>query len=186
LGKEGGFSNDPLIRIPFPPEAQFAANTLRDIGLGQLVDEFELKLNKGAEEGAKKALPIFTGAIKQMTFNDVKNILLGGENAATDYFKQATSTALYQAFSPEIQGTLDQVGATKVWTDLTTRYNAIPLTRKKVETDLVKYATNKAMDGLFLKVAEQEALIRKDPINRTSDLLKKVFSYADRQKAAGN
>jgi hypothetical protein len=184
LGKEGGYLNNPQVKIPFPKEAEFAATTLRDIGLGQLVDNFEQKLNEGAEKGAQKALPIFKNAIKAMTFEDVKGILLGGENAATDYFKAKTTTGLYQAFSPEIKTTLEQVGATQIWTELTTRYNKIPFTNKKVETDLVKYATNKAMDGLFLKIAEEEAKIRKDPIARTSEILKKVFDYADRQ--AGN
>ena len=141
--------NDPLVKIPFPQEAEFVAKTLTDIGLGSLVADFEKKLNEGAEKGAKLALPIFKNAIKSMTFADVKGILLGGENAATDYFKAKTSDGLYQAFSPQIKKTLDEVGAAKIWTDLTTRYNKIPFTNKKVETDLVKYTTNKAMDGLF-------------------------------------
>jgi len=187
LGKNGGYFNDPLVKIPFPQEAEFAAKTLRDLGLGSVVDDFERKLNEGAEKGAQKALPIFKNAITSMTFADVKGILLGGENAATNYFKSRTSTGLYQAFSPEIRTTLDQVGATKIWTELTTRYNKIPFTNKKVETDLVKYATNKAMDGLFLKIAAEEAKIRKDPIARTSEILKKVFDFADRQKSgSGN
>ncbi|MEM6264025.1 MAG: DUF4197 domain-containing protein [Bacteroidota bacterium] len=182
LGASGGFLNNPQVRIPFPPEAQFAANTLRDIGLGKLVDDFEAKLNEGAEKAVKKAVPIFKNAITGMTFNDVKNILLGGENAATNYFKARTSTQLYNAFAPEVKGTLDQVGVTNLWTDITKKYNAIPLTNKKVETDLVKYATNKAMDGLFLKVAEEEAKIRKDPVKRTTALMRKVFDYASRQR----
>lgn len=183
LGKEGGYFNNPQVKIPFPAEAEFAAKTLRDLGLGSLVENFEQKLNEGAEKGAQKALPIFKNAIKGMTFADVKGILLGGENAATDYFKGKTSDGLFQAFAPEIQKTLDQVGAAQIWTEITTRYNQIPFTNKKVETDLVKYATTKAMDGLFLKVAEEEAKIRKDPVARTSDILKKIFEYADRQKA---
>lgn len=182
LGKEGGYFNNPQVRIPFPKEAEFAATTLRDLGLGQFVDNFEKKLNEGAEKGAIKALPIFKNAIKGMSFADVKGILLGGENAATDYFKARTTAGLYQAFSPEIKKTLEQVGAAKIWSELTTRYNKVPFTNKKVETDLVKYATTKAMDGLFLKVAEEEAKIRKDPIARTSELLKKIFKYADANK----
>lgn len=182
LGKEDGFLKDPLVKIPFPQEAQFVANTLNDLGLGSLVNEFEKLLNRGAEDGVKMALPIFKNAIKQMTINDAKNILLGGERAATDYFQQKTSEQLYLAFSPHIKNSLDKVNATKIWTDITSRYNAIPFSQKKVETDLVRYATNKAMDGLFLKVAEEEKKIRKDPIARTSALLKKVFGYADTQK----
>ncbi|MDX2287040.1 MAG: DUF4197 domain-containing protein [Bacteroidia bacterium] len=185
LSRQGGYSNDPLVRIPFPEEAQFAANTLRDIGMGSLVDNFEGRLNEGAEQAADLALPIFRNAITSMTFADVKNILLGGENAATEYFKSATRDQLVSAFSPVIKGKLDEVHATELWSEITTRYNSIPLVRKKVETDLVKYATGKALDGLFLKVADEERKIREQPIARTSELLKKVFGYADRQKAAG-
>ncbi|RMG23972.1 MAG: DUF4197 domain-containing protein [Bacteroidetes bacterium] len=182
LSAENGYFNDPLVRIPFPQEAEFAAKALRDIGLGSLVDEFEKLLNRGAEEGAKMALPIFTSAIKEMTINDAKNILLGGERAATDYFEQKTRAHLYQAFAPHIQNSLDRVNATKLWQDITTRYNAIPFTRQKIETDLVKYATEKALDGLFIKVAEEEKKIREDPLARSSELLRKVFGYADSQK----
>lgn len=182
LSKSGGYLNDPLVKIPFPEEAQFAANTLRDIGLGNLVDEFEKLLNQGAEDGAKTALPIFKNAITSMSFADAKNILFGGENAATEYFKAKTRDELVAAFSPHIKTSLDKVNATKAWENVTTRYNAIPLVRKKVNTDIVNYATGKALDGLFLKLADEEKKIRMDPVARTSDLLKKVFNYADKEK----
>lgn len=181
LNQEGGYFNDPLVKIPFPEEAEFVATTLRDIGLGQLVDNFEQRLNEGAEKGAALALPIFKNAITSMSFADAKGILLGGENAATNYFKQKTSVQLASAFSPHIKGKLDEVNATKLWTDITTRYNQIPFINKKVETDLVKYATGKALDGLFLKLADEEKKIREQPIARTSELLKKVFGYAAAQ-----
>ena len=184
LSKEGGYYNDPLVRIPFPQEVRQVEKTLRDIGAGQLVDDFLLRLNKGAEEGAKAALPIFKDAILSMSIADAKNILFGSDTAATAYFRAKTSEQLYQAFSPQIRTSLDQVGAAKAWTDVTSRYNKIPLV-KKVETDLVRYATNKALDGLFLKLADEEKRIRENPIARTTELLKKVFSYADRQKAGG-
>ncbi len=183
LGQEGGYYNDPIVKIPFPEEAQFAANTLRDIGLGSLVDEFEKLLNRGAEEGAKEAIAIFGSAIRAMTFDDVKNILLGDENAATEYFKLKTSEQLYQTFSPKIETSLDKVNATKVWSDITTKYNSIPLTRKKIETDLVRYATEKAMEGLFVKIAVEEQKIREDVSARTSELLRRVFGYAEREKS---
>ncbi|MCB0842518.1 MAG: DUF4197 domain-containing protein [Bacteroidetes bacterium] len=182
LSQTGGYSNDPLVKIPFPKEAEFAATKLRDIGLGQLVDDFVGLLNEGAENGAKMALPIFKDAITSMTFADAKNILLGPENAATIYFQDKTQTKLQAAFSPHIKTSLDKVNATKIWTDITTTYNKIPFTQNKVDTDIVNYATGKALDGLFLKLANEEKLIRQDPIARTSDLLKKVFSYAERQK----
>lgn len=182
LGQEGGYFNDPLVKIPFPQEAKFAADALQKIGLGKLVTDFEKLLNKGAEEGVKEALPIFAQAIKTMTIQDVKNILLGNETAGTDYFKRATSAALYQAYSPKIEAALDKVNATKVWSDLSSKYNSIPLTQKKIETDLVKYATERAMDGLFVKVAAEEQKIRSNISARSSDILKKVFGYVDEQK----
>ena len=175
LNKDGGYFNDPLVKIPFPEDAIFVANTLRDIGMGGLVDNFEQRLNEGAEKAAELALPIFKQTIAEMSFADAKQILLGGDNAATDYFKARTSQALYQSFAPIIEQKLDEVNATKLWTDITTRYNRIPLVNKKVETDLVRYATNKAMDGLFLKLAEEEKMIRENPVERTSEIFEKGF-----------
>ena len=169
------------MRIPFPPEAQKVANTMRDLGLGKLVDEFETKLNEGAEKGAKLAFPIFKSAITGMTFQDAKGILLGQQDAATQYFQTRTETQLYNAFSPKIKTSLDQVKATEIWYEITSRYNKLPLV-KKVETDIVKYATNKALDGLFLKVSDEEAKIRSTIASRKTDLLKKVFDFADRQR----
>ena len=181
LGAEGGYFKDPLVKIPFPPEAIKVANTMRDLGLGKLVDDFVLKLNEGAEKGAQLAFPIFKGAIQQMTFQDAKNILLGEQNAATMYFQTRTETQLYGAFAPKIKASLDQVKATDIWYEITSRYNKIPLV-KPVETDIVKYATNKAMDGRFLKVADEEAKIRNTISSRSTELLRKVFEYADREK----
>ncbi|MEO0585120.1 MAG: DUF4197 domain-containing protein [Bacteroidota bacterium] len=181
LSKEGGYLNDVKVRIPFPPEAQKVANTMRDLGLGKLVDEFETKLNEGAEKGAKLAFPIFKSAITGMTFQDAKGILLGQQDAATQYFQTRTETQLYNAFSPKIKTSLDQVKATEIWYEITSRYNKLPLV-KKVETDIVKYATNKALDGLFLKVSDEEAKIRSTIASRKTDLLKKVFDFADRQR----
>ena len=186
LGKEGGYYNDPLVKIPFPQEAEFAAKALRDIGLGKLVDDFEKLINQGAEEGAKEALGIFGNAVKAMTFNDVQNILLGDNKAATRFFQQKTTEQLFQTFSPKIKTSLDKVNATKVWNDITSKYNSIPFTKKKVETDLVRYATEKAMEGLFVKVAEEELKIRQNVAARNTALLKKVFGYADQQKNTGN
>ncbi|MBX7243618.1 MAG: DUF4197 domain-containing protein [Bacteroidia bacterium] len=187
LGAQDGFWGDMAVKILFPPEAQFAAEKLRQIGLGNVVDDFELKMNRGAEDAVKEALPIFTSALTSMSFQDVKNILLGSDpNAATNFFKAKTSDALYNAFAPKIKGSLDKTGAANAWTKVTTTYNAIPLVNRKVETDIVRYATNKAMDGLFKKVSEEEAKIRQNPIFRTTQLLKDVFGYADRMRSSGN
>ncbi len=183
LSQEGGYAKDPTVFIPFPAEAQFAADKLRDIGFGNLVDDFVKRLNQGAEKGAKEAAPIFKEAIVNMTFADARNILLGQDRrAATTYFETNTRAALYNTFSPKIKTVLEEVNAVQIWSQITTRYNQIPLVRNKVETDIVKYATNKALDGLFLKLSIEEEKIRQDPLARTSDILKKVFGYADTQR----
>jgi hypothetical protein len=172
--KQDGFYLNRLIRIPFPADAQRVASTLRTIGLGSQVDKFELTLNRGAEDAAKSAKPIFISAIKSLTFADVWGILTGEKDAATNYLKRTTTQQLTVAFQPIIQQSLDKVGATKYYTDLTTRYNQIPLV-KPVQTDLNQYATGKAIDGLFTLVAQEEANIRENPVARTTDLLKRVF-----------
>lgn len=183
LSADGGYFSDPTVFIPFPPEAQFAADKLEQLGLGNLVNNFVAKLNEGAEKGAKEAAPIFKNAILAMTFADAKNILLGQDvRAATSYFENNTRTSLYNAFAPKIENVLNQVNAAKIWSDLTSTYNSIPLVRNKVETDIVKYATDKALDGLFLKLSLEEEKIRQDPLARTSDILKKVFDYAAAQR----
>lgn len=169
-----GFYLNKLIRIPFPPDAQRVANTLRTIGLGAQVDKFELSLNRGAEDAAKSAKPIFLTAIKSLTFKDVWGILTGEKDAATSYLKRTTTSQLTTAFKPIIQQSLDKVSATRYYTDLTTRYNRIPLVTP-VNTDLNDYATGKAIDGLFTLVAQEEANIRENPVARTTDLLKRVF-----------
>jgi Protein of unknown function (DUF4197) len=172
--KQDGFYLNSLIRIPFPPDAQRVATTLRNIGLGSEVDKFELALNRGAEQAAIKAKPIFISAIKSLTFSDVWNILTGQKDAATQYLKRTTTTQLVSAFSPIMQQALDQTQATKYYTGLVSRYNKIPLVRP-VNPNLNEYATGKAVDGLFTLIAQEEANIRENPIARTTDLLKKVF-----------
>ncbi|WP_188815959.1 DUF4197 domain-containing protein [Hymenobacter cavernae] len=172
--KTDGFYLNKLIRIPFPSDAQRVATTLRTLGLGAQVDKFELSLNRGAEDAAKSAKPIFLAAIKSLTFKDVWGILTGEKDAATSYLKRTTTTQLTTAFKPIIQQSLDKVSATRYYTDLTTRYNKIPLVTP-VNTDLNDYATGKAIDGLFTLVAQEEANIRENPVARTTDLLKRVF-----------
>jgi hypothetical protein len=169
-----GFYLNKLIRIPFPPDAQRVANTLRTIGLGSQVDKFELSLNRGAEDAAKSAKPIFLSAIKSLTFSDVWNILTGEKDAATQYLQRTTSAQLSNAFKPIIQQSLSKVGATRYYTDLTTRYNQIPLV-KPVQTDLNQYATDRAIGGLFTLVAQEEVNIRENPVARTTELLRRVF-----------
>ena len=178
LSKPGGFLSDSFVRIPFPEEASYVVSALRTIGLGSLVSEFETRLNRGAEAGASDAASIFKAALADMTFADATAVLLGEQHAATDYFKAKTYDALAARFAPEIEQALGQVGATTAWTEIATAYNAIPLLSKKLETDIVQYATTRALDGLFLKVAGEEERIRAEPIARSTELLKEVFSWA--------
>ncbi|TGE28838.1 DUF4197 domain-containing protein [Hymenobacter metallicola] len=172
--KQDGFYLNRLIRIPFPPDAQRVATSLRAIGLGSQVDKFELSLNRGAEDAARSAKPIFLSAIKSLTFKDVWGILTGEKDAATNYLKRTTTSQLTTAFKPIIQQSLDKVNATRYYTDLTTRYNMIPLV-KPVQTDLNQYATDKAIGGLFTLIAQEEANIRENPVARTTELLRRVF-----------
>ena len=181
LAVDGGFSNDSLVRIPFPQEASFVADTLTQVGMGGLVRDLERRLNQGAEAGARRALPIFEDAIRTMTIADAQEVLFGGEHAATDYFRARTFDSLVAEFRPEIDRSLGDVGATEIWTTISTQYNRIPLTSKKVDTDFVNYATRRALDGLFLQLAAEEANIRADPVARTTALLQRVFGYAQRQ-----
>jgi hypothetical protein len=171
-----GYFKNPKLFIPFPAEAQNVADKVRQLGLNQLVDDFVMTLNRGAEDAAGKAAPIFADAVKKMGWEDVRGILNGNETAATDYFQKHTRKPLYDAFYPVIKNSLDQVNATKYWTDITGTYNKIPLV-KPVNTDLTAYATNKALDGLFVLLAEEEGKIRKDPVNRVTEILKRVFGY---------
>ncbi|TGE24615.1 DUF4197 domain-containing protein [Hymenobacter aquaticus] len=172
--RQDGFYLNKLIRIPFPPDAQRVATSLRAIGLGAQVDKFELSLNRGAEDAARSAKPIFLSAIKSLTFKDVWGILTGEKDAATNYLKRTTTAQLTTAFKPIIQQSLDKVNATRYYTDLTTRYNMIPLV-KPVQTDLNQYATDKAIGGLFTLIAQEEANIRENPVARTTELLRRVF-----------
>jgi hypothetical protein len=180
VSKTDGYYKNPDIKLLFPPQAQKVEQKLRDLGLGNLPDQLIEKLNRAAEDAAKEAKPIFVSAIKSMTIGDATNILMGGDNtAATSYLKKTTSDALYQKFNPVITNSLKKVKALDYWDNIITRYNKIPFV-EKVNPDLNDYVTNKAMDGLFLMIQKEEGLIRKDPIARTTDLLKKVFAKQDK------
>ena len=174
LSQKDGFYGNSLLKIPFPEEVEIIEDKLRSIGLNEMVDDFVLNLNRGAEQAVKKAGPIFMDAIRGMTFADARNILNGPDNAATEYFRTRTSQQLTNAFKPEVKNTLDQVNVTKYWSDVMSTYNKIPFTTK-VDTDLAQYVTGKAIDGLFMRIAVEEKQIREDPVARVSDILKKVF-----------
>ena len=174
-----GFFADAAVKILMPPEAQQVEKTLRQFGLGSLVDKTILSLNRAAEDAAKSATPIFTNAIKQMTINDALSILQGGDFAATNYFKEKTTASLTAAFKPVIDQSLNKVDATKYWSDLFTTYNKFAT--KKVPADLSAYVTQKAIDGIFYEVGLEEQKIRQDPTARVTDLLKKVFGSQQTQ-----
>jgi hypothetical protein len=173
LSAVDGFFADAAVKILMPPEAQNVEKTLRQFGLGNLVDKTILSLNRAAEDAAKSATPIFVDAIKQMTISDALGILQGGDFAATNYFKQKTTASLTAAFSPIISTSLNKVDATKYWSDMFSAYNKF--STKKVPTDLNAYVTQKAIDGIFYEVGLEEQKIRKDPAARTTELLKQVF-----------
>lgn len=169
-----GYFKNPEIKIPFPPDVQKVEDRLRQIGLGGEVDRFVMTLNRGAEEAAKEAKPIFVSAIKSMTIQDAWGILRGEQDAATQYLKRTTSAQLNEKFKPVIQQALNKVNATKYYGDIVGTYNKIPLV-EKVNPDLDDYATGKAIDGLFVMIAREEKRIREDPLARTTELLKRVF-----------
>ena len=171
-----GFFADAALKILMPPEAQKVESTLRNIGLGSIVDKAILSMNRGAEEASKSATPIFVDAIKQMTITDALGILRGGDFAATNYFKGKTTAALTTAFKPVIATALKNVNATKYWSDVFSAYNKISST--PVNTDLSAYVTEKAVAGIFLEVGLEEQKIRKDPAARVTDILKTVFGSA--------
>ena len=181
LAAKDGFLDNMAVKILFPSEAQKVEKTLRTLGLGSLADNVIISLNRAAEDAAKEAKPIFISAIKQMTISDATNILLGNNDAATAYFKRITTSQLMERFKPVINNSLNKVGATKYWGDAASRYNKIPLVNP-VNTDLSAYVAQKAIEGMFIQIAQEELKIRSDFSSRSTSLLQKVFGYADRNK----
>ncbi len=176
VSQTDGYFKNPEIKIPFPPDIKKVEDRLRQIGLGGEVDKFVMTINRGAEDAAKEAMPIFIAAIKQMTIDDAFALLKGDPDAATQFLKRTTSAQLKEKFKPIIQTSLNKVSATKYYDDIITRYNKIPLVQK-VNPDLNDYATDMAIQGLFNMIAKEEKNIRQDPLARTSELLERVFGY---------
>lgn len=182
LASKDGYLGNLAIKILFPTEAQKAEKTLRSLGLNSLADNVILSINRAAEDAALEAKPIFIAAIKQMTIADASNILLSNQNnAATQYFKKVTNTQLQNKFNPIIKASLAKVGATRYWADVVNKYNQIPFVTP-VNPNLENYVTQKAIDGLFTEIAQEELKIRNNINARNSALLQKVFGYADRNK----
>lgn len=176
-----GYLKNARLFIPFPPEAQKMKTQLVKLGFQKQVTEFEMSLNRAAEEAAKKSTPVFMDAIKNMTVTDGMNVLLGTDTAATFYLKNATSTSLYTQYKPVVQEAIKKVDVTHYWSALVTQYNKIPGIKKQ-NPDLEDYVIKRGISGLFLLVADEEKKIRTDPMARFSSTLKSVFGYADVQK----
>ncbi|WP_425076958.1 DUF4197 domain-containing protein [Psychroserpens sp. S379A] len=178
LTQKDGFFKNELVKILLPKELQKVDKGLRDIGLDNLADEGLKVLNRAAEDAVKEATPIFINAVKDITFDDAKNILLGNDNAATQYLTNKTQTALYNKFKPVINSSFSKVGADQIWANLINKYNAIPFTNN-VNPDLTDYVTGEALKGVYTMIAVEEKEIRNKVSSRTTDLLRKVFALQD-------
>jgi len=178
LTQTDGFLKNELVKIVLPDELQAVDSGLRKIGLSSLADQGLEVLNRAAEDAVGEATPIFVDAIKGITFSDAKNILLGSDDAATQYLNGKTNSALYDKFSPVIKSSLSKVGADTVWSNMISKYNAIPFT-KDVNPDLTDYVSQQALSGVFTMIAVEEDNIRNQTSSRSTDLLKQVFALQD-------
>ena len=174
LNKEDGFFKDAIYKILLPPDAKKVENTLRTLGFNSMVDKAILQINRGAEDAAGYAKPIFADAIRSMTLQDAIGLVKNGDTSATHFFREKTTDKLIAAFLPVIKASLDKVDATKYYGDMVSKYNSIPLV-KKINPDLAGFVTDKATAALFDLVAIEEKNIRTNIAARTTDILKKVF-----------
>ncbi len=175
VSKPDGFFKDQAIKVLMPPSAKKVEDKLRAVGQGKKVDAAIESFNRAAEDASIQAKDIFMQVITSMTLTDVKNILSGKDDAATNFLREKTKQELYNKFEPIIQSSLNKVGATKHWETVMGSYNKLPFV-KKVNPNLKEYVTNKAIEGLFVQIAKEEKAIRNNPKSRTTDLLKKVFA----------
>jgi enolase len=178
LTQKDGFYKNNLVKIVMPEELQKVDDALRSIGLGSLADEGIKALNRAAEDAVKEATPIFVSAVKDITFSDAKNILLGSDNAATNYLQSKTNSALYTKFHPVINNSFSKVSADQIWTNLINKYNTIPFVNK-VNPDLTDYVTSEALKGVYKMIALEEKEIRNNLNSRTTSLLQQVFALQD-------
>jgi hypothetical protein len=174
LSTENGYFGNELTKILMPEKIQNVADMLKKVGMGSQVDNFVMTMNRAAEKAAPQAKEYFMGAIKEMTFDDAKKILDGGNTAATDYLDTKTRDKIYAAFKPTVSSSLDQVGATKSYKDMMQSFTSIPFMSAQ-SLDLDHYVTDQALKGLFLRVGEEEAKIRTNPAARVTGLLEQVF-----------
>ena len=176
--KTDGYYKNQLIFIPFPPEAMKVKDACEKVGMKDKIEEFVMTMNRAAEEAAKEAVNVFINAVKGMSVTDGLKILKGADNAATEYLKTNTSSELRQKFLPIVKSATQKVQVTKYWEPLINTYNkgSFLTGGEKINPDLDAYITDKAIEGLFKLIAQEEAKIRKDPVARVSDILKKVFA----------
>lgn len=174
VSKKNGYFLHPKIRIPLPRQIKKYEETLRKVGYGQKVDDFILSMNRAAERAAPEAKALFWDAVKQMTFSDARKILNGRDNEATLYFKDKTFNRLHQIFKPLVHTAMSKVGVTQAFQNLNDKLRRIPFT-ESLSFDLDKYVTDKALDGLFFMLAEEEKKIRIDPAARVTEILREVF-----------
>lgn len=172
--KTNGYFGNQAIKILMPEKIRKVASVLGKVGYQEEVDDFVLSMNRAAEKAAPRAKAIFIESIRQMTIEDARKILDGGDTAATEYFKAKTSGKLYEAFQPIVSSSMNEVGTTRSYKEMMGTYTALPFTSAE-SLDLDRYVTNKALDGLFYLVGQEEIKIRKDPAARVTDLLKSVF-----------
>lgn len=176
LGRENGFLDDARVRIPLPKSLQKIEKPLRYAGQGKAVDEFIESMNHAAEKAVPVAIDVFVDAISQMTFDDARKILFSGQNdAATQFFRRTSEETLREKFRPIVEKFTEEVGVTNKYKTMIGKYGFAGRFLSKDATDLDSYVTQKALDGLFYMVAQEEAKIRKNPLGRTTSLLKKVF-----------
>jgi len=175
LSKTDGFNKDPQIHIPLPENLQTVKSALNAVGMGYMMDDLELKLNRAAETATPKAKRIFGDAIKAMTINDAKNILNGPDDAATRYFKGKMSQPLSDEMKPVVQQALNQAGAVQAYDSVMGQYQSLPFV-PDVKANLTQHVLDLGLQGVFHYMAEEEAAIRKNPAKRTTEILQKVFS----------
>jgi len=176
ISQTDGFLKNPAIRIPLPPQVEQVGSMMRQFGMSSLADEFETSMNRAAEDAAPQATNIVINAIKSMTIEDATNILNGPDDAATQYFQEKTSEQLTALFRPTIENSLDQVGSTRYYNQLSDQVAAIPVVGQNLNVNLPDYVTQQALSGLFTMLAVEEKKIRENPAARTTELLKTVFS----------
>ena len=174
LGRTDGFLGNPQVRIPLPESAQRGERLMRRVGMGRYADELIVTMNRAAEEAMPEARALFVQSVKKMTVQDAKGILTGGETAGTEYFRRTTRGELHKRFLPIVQKATARVDLAQTYDQYADKAAAVGLLNRE-DADLDNYVTQKALDGLYLMVAEEEKKIRKDPVGSGSSIIRRVF-----------